>query len=314
MSMSMDSRPAGARAAARSVMLTLLVALVPAEGSAQSAVGFSPDISADLGTATSTLVDDEDVMLDNAAGSVGLALPPAVALPIQVDVIAYDLLPGGESLLSFDTAITGLAGLPAGTTVEPRDVVSFDPVTSLYAFFFVGSTAGVPPGAQVDAVSFDAALAPLLSFDVSVTLPGVGPVDDEDVVSFAGGLFAMLFDGSANGIAVGLDLDGAHRVLGSDDLWVSFDASGVAGGVFFDDEDVLVFDLVALTFARYADSSLSDPVDWPRADLVALPEPGLPVSLLASASLLALLHRASRRRRARHDHAAPLRISKEVET
>ncbi len=264
--------------------------LLAASGaSAQNAVSFSPDITASLGTVLPAVVTDEDVAVDDAAGSVVLFLPPGT-IPPPVAVEGFELLPTGESLLALDVTVA-LPGLPPGVPAEPRDVVSYDPVTTLFAFVFDGSAAGVPANARVDAVATDAGGDLLLSFDTSVTLPGVGAVDDEDVVIFVAGVFAMFFDGSANGVAPGLDLDAAHRVVSSDELRVSFDGSGVLGGVFFDDEDVLSFDLVALSYAMFADSSLSDPGDWPAADLVALPEPGSGVSLAAGAALLLLLSR-----------------------
>ena len=253
---------------------------------------FSPDITANLGTGAPAVVTDEGVAIDDAAGSVVLFLP-AGTLPPAVDVDGYDLLPTGESLLVVDVTVT-LPGLPPGMPAEPR-VVSYDPMTTLFTTVFDGSAAAVPANARIDAVATDPGGDLLLSFDTSVTLPGVGPVDDEDLVVFMGGPFAMVFDGSANGVAPGLDLDAAHRVVGTDELQLSFDGSGVLGGVFFDDEDVLTFDLATLTYAMFADSSLSDPVDWPAADLVALPELGGTAPLIAGAALVAKLARRKRR-------------------
>jgi hypothetical protein len=151
-------------------------------------------------------------------------------------------------------ALPGLA-----TPAEPRDVVAFDPGTSTFSYAFVGAANGVPPGARIDAVSRDPAGKLLLSFDVTLTLPGVGTVDDEDLVRFSGGSFGMVFDGSANGSA-----PGQHPGPG--------------------------------TWEMYADASQSDPTHWSGVDLVALPEPGFAASFASGALLLALL---GRRRAAR---------------
>jgi hypothetical protein len=62
---------------------------------------------------------------------------------------------------------------------------------------------------HIDAISLNSAGDLQLSFDISVTLPGVGAVDDEDVVVWAGGMFAMVFDGSAAGVASSLAGDTA---------------------------------------------------------------------------------------------------------
>ena len=67
-------------------------------------------------------------------------------------------------------------------------------------------------------------------------------------------------------------------------------------GVSFDDEDVLSFDTLGLTYAMHFDGSASDPVNWPAVDLVALPEPGRAAAIACGATALALL--AQRRRRA----------------
>jgi hypothetical protein len=268
--------------------------LLAASGaSAQNAVLFSPDITATLGPVLPAVVTDEGQAFDNSAGSV-FPFVPAVPLPPQVEVAGFDLLPSGDRLIAVDVTVA-LPGLPPAMPAEPRDVVSYNSVTGFFTNVFDGSAVGVPANAHIDALATDSVGDLLLSFDTSVTLPGVGAVDDEDVVVFSGGTFAMVFDGSANGVAAGLDLDAANRVIGSDVLQVSFDGSGAVAGIPFDDEDVLDFDLVTTTYAMFADASLSDPLNWPAADLVALPEPG-GAAMLAGAALTALLARARRRR------------------
>ena len=128
-----------------------------------------------------------------------------------------------------------------------------------------------------------------------MSLPGVGTVDDEDVVRYASGSYAMVFDGSARGVAPELDVDAAHRVVPGNTILLSFDGSGTVGGVAFDDEDVVAFDTVALTYTMYFDGSTSDPTDWPAADLVGLPEPGFVASLFAGALALAGTRRPRKR-------------------
>jgi hypothetical protein len=122
-------------------------------------------------------------------------------------------------------------------------------------------------------------------------------VDDEDLVSWAPGpVYAMVFDGSASGIAPALDLDAASRLVETADiLLLSFDGSGITpGGTLFDDEDTLLYDPGLGTWAMYADASLSDPFDYPAVDVIALPEPGAPAALAAALALLALLARRAK--------------------
>jgi hypothetical protein len=252
-------------------------------------VGFSPDVTRNLGSGPSLVVADQQVAQQTAAGAVtGFLIPPGT-LPANVEVSGYHPLPGGTVLLSVDTT-TALPGLPAAAPAEPRDVVEFTPGTGLFAVYFDGTAAGVPGGARIDALSFAAAAGLLLSFDISVALPVVGAVDDEDVVSFAAGSFAMVFDGSAAGIGSALDIDAFQTVTMALPLefTFSFDTSGSVGGVTFDDEDVLIYNDSSLpTYAMYVDASLADPVDWPPTDLVALPEPATLSGLAAGAALLA---------------------------
>jgi hypothetical protein len=157
-----------------------------------------------------------------------------------VNVDGYHLLPDGRQLLSFDTTVKLSASLTAG----PGDVVRFNGTS--YALVFNAAANGVPRGANVDAVAMDGSDL-LLSFDVTVSLPGGVTARPADLVRFAGGVFTIYFDGAAAGLAPGLDLDAAD-VLPNGRLLVSFDGSGVIGGVGFDDEDVLEHDRVSGTW------------------------------------------------------------------
>jgi hypothetical protein len=268
----------------------LLAVLAPLAAAAQNPVDFAPDVTAPLGTGPALVVTDHDLAHDDAAGGVTGFLIPSGTLPANVEIAGYHPLASGNTLLALDTT-TILPGLPAGTPAEPRDVVEYDPATALFSVFFDGSAAGVPASAQIDAVSANGALEPQLSFETSATLPGVGAVDDEDVVVFSGGVFAMVYDGSAAGVPAALDVDAVEPATGPAGFLLSFDTSGTVGAVTFDDEDVVRYDSGLGTYAMYTDASLSDPVDWPRADLVALPEPGALPGLAAAAALLAGLRR-----------------------
>ncbi len=279
-------------------LFALWLALVAPASSAPGAVLFSPDITAELGTPTPTLVDDDDAASDSGAGAV--AIPPYLApmfgaVPASAEIAGFELssAPSVGWLLGVDTTV-GLPGLPSTSPAEPRDVVRFDPGTGNFSVFFDGSVNGIPSGVAIDAIATDTSDRLLLSFDTAVDLPGAGTVDDEDLVRFASGTYAVEFDGSAHGVSADLDLDAAHRIKGSNQLLLSFDGTGSVPGAAFDDEDVIAYDLVAATYAPYFDGSSSDPVHWPAADLVALPEPGVAVSLAAGALALAVLLAHSR--------------------
>jgi hypothetical protein len=263
----------------------------PAE--AQSPVLFSPDITAEFGTVGPDLVEDDDAAADDAAGGViPVLVAMLAALPSGAEIGALEIssAPGVGALLSVDTTVS-LPGLPPATPLEPRDVARFDPTTSSFSLFFDGSLNSVPSGVRLDALTLDAANDLVMSFDTTLALPGAGVVDDEDLVRFSGGTYSVFFDGSAEGISRDLDLDAAHLdAVGK--LLLSFDATGAIGALRFDDEDVVAFDSGAMTFALHFDASLSDPSDWPRADLVALPEPDAVSGLGAGVVALSLLTRS----------------------
>src|SRR6185436_12518569 len=148
--------------------LCLLVAL-SAPAAAQNAVLFSPDITANLGTASAALVEDDDVARDDAAGTV--VVPPLfptmlAALPAGAEVSGIEVPTSAAVglLLSVDTTVA-LPGLPAGAPAEPRDVVRFDPSAGTFSMAFDGSANSVPAGVQIDAVTADSSNRLLLSFD-----------------------------------------------------------------------------------------------------------------------------------------------------
>jgi hypothetical protein len=276
------------------VVALLAACALAAPAAAQTGVVFSPDVTADLGIVQSSTVADEDIGYDDAASRVYRL--PAFPSPPEAELTGLDYDVGAAVwLVSFDVTAV-LPGLTPLTPAEPRDVVSWDPATGLFAIVFDGSAAGVPPGARIDGLGLDGAGDLVLSFDVSTLLPALGPVDDEDVVSYSGG-FSLLFDGSVAGLAPELDVDGVHYDFANAVLWLSFDTSGTIGGLGFDDEDVLAYDVGAGSYSMVADSSLSDPIGWPPADLVAVPEPGAGELLVSGIVLLGVLAaRAARRR------------------
>ena len=80
-----------------------------------------------------------------------------------------------------------------------------------------------------------------MSFRSSTSVPGVGTVQDEDVVSYdsGSGQWSFVFDGS-DVISTGFEIDGL-AILPGGDLLLSFRQSGTVGGVSADDSDVVRF-------------------------------------------------------------------------
>jgi hypothetical protein len=219
----------------------------------------SPDVALSL---SGQLVPDEGLARVELGGAAtGVSYP---GLPASVDVVAQAFLPNGDVLLALDTHVD-LPASPTSLHARPGDVVRLG--GALYTLEFDADAEGVPRGVEVDAVS-ESSAGLLLSFDGAVTLPGV-TVGDEDLVRFAAGAFTLVFDGSAEGVAPGLDLDAAHYIESVDRYRLSFDGSGAIGGVAFDDEDVLEFEPAGSGWELATDFSAVDAA-WAAADLDAL--------------------------------------------
>ncbi len=79
-----------------------------------------------------------------------------------------------------------------------------------------------------------------MSFNSNTSVPGVGTVTDDDIVSYdeTSGTWALEFDGSDMGLTT--DIDG-FAILPNGDLLISMQAASSASGVSFDDSDVLRF-------------------------------------------------------------------------
>jgi hypothetical protein len=159
-----------------------------------SEVRVVPDTSATLGTTT---VNDEDAAADNLST---VTLVSLGAIPPETAVDAYAVrLPGGQ-LVSFETTVV----LPGGATARPGDVWKYE--GGSYAVEFDAAARGVPATANLDAVALYAGSL-LLSFDTAFDVGGLH-VEPEDLIRFDGASFTTFFDGSAAGVAPGLDLDG----------------------------------------------------------------------------------------------------------
>jgi Multicopper oxidase len=92
-----------------------------------------------------------------------------------------------------------------GGTADDADVYLWNPGVSPRVFsrsFDVTALSNpLPAGANVDAFDRLDATHFLVSFADAVTVPGVGTVQDEDIVYYNAGSWSLVFDGSANGIA-----------------------------------------------------------------------------------------------------------------
>ncbi|MCP3960806.1 MAG: hypothetical protein GY719_23425, partial [bacterium] len=99
-----------------------------------------------------------------------------------------------------------------------------------------------------------------MSFRGTTNVPGIGNVQDDDIVSYdtGTGTWTYQFDGSDVGLTT--EIDGL-AILPDGDLLLSFTAAGTVGGLSIDDSDIVRFtptslgDTTAGTFSWYFDGS-----------------------------------------------------------
>lgn len=236
---------------ARAVSMPILIAVAaPLLAGAAAAQVHSLDLSSDITfTWDPWTLGPEAVLGLRPSGT-----PPEVAdlgsLPANVNVTAYHRLDGSLRLFSLDTFVE----LPGGVVADRDDVVQYDGAG--YAVLLDGSGAGLPDGARIDALGWrrqGGVASLLLSTDLTVELPGGLVAEDEDVVAWDGAVWSLVLDGSAAGVADGLDLDGIDRDPVTGELFVSFDGSGNLNGLDFDDDDALAWDGSTWTLAFSGD-------------------------------------------------------------
>jgi len=127
-----------------------------------------------------------------------------------------------------------------GVPVTRSDIAQVNDDGSV-AVFFDGSDAGLPRRAHIDAFAFDGDNL-LLSFRAPVNVPGLGRVDDSDVVVYDGSGFDLWLDGSDFGLTTdGEDVD-ALELLSDGTIVVSVLGRGQVPGVSMRAEDLIALD------------------------------------------------------------------------
>lgn len=236
----------------------LAVLLSPLVATAQvKSISVSPDITLLLESVVTT---DQDVAQDNLSGNVVLqAIGP---IPHNADLSVYHLLANGDRLVAFDITVE----LPGPLVAQPRDIVRYNGAS--FSLEFDGSAQNVPAGARIDALSVNGDGDLLMSFDTTVSLSGTTAAD-EDVVAFDGTNFTLVFDGSAQGVPVGADLDALHFAAETGRYYMSFDSGGMINGTTFSDEDLLEHNPGASSWTLAYDGS-SVHSAWVGGDLDAV--------------------------------------------
>ena len=97
---------------------------------------------------------------------------------------------------------------PPGVTGTPDNSDIYRWTGTKFARVWDASAHGVPTAAAVDGANWTNGNRVLLSFAGDTTLPGVGAVQDEDIVEYRNGTWSVWFNGTAHGLtSSGLDID-----------------------------------------------------------------------------------------------------------
>jgi hypothetical protein len=105
---------------------------------------------------------------------------------------------------------------------------------------FSGFAQGMPPGVCIDAVTVFPDERIVFSVDVPVTLGGTD-YQENDLIHWDGASFSLYFDGSANGIPDGVNIDGV-RINPAGRLFLSVDVPVRLGVIDVKDKDIVEYD------------------------------------------------------------------------
>ena len=148
----------------------------------------------------------------------------------------------------------GSSKLPGVTgTADDADVYQWN--AGGYSREWDASVAGLPSAAKVDGYDRVDATHFYLSFAATTTaVPGLGLVDDEDVVLYANGVWSLWFDGGAHGLtATAQDLDAISVQGGS--LYFSTVGNAKLPGVLGAGDDADIYSWDGSRFVRVWDAS-----------------------------------------------------------
>ncbi len=201
-------------------------------------------ITGGAGTASLT------VAADGAASGGVFALTVSAASGDLLHEAAVSVLieaappPPADQLLFSTYATVTVPGLG---DADDADVYGFD--GSTFRARFDATAAGLPAGANIDGLSVVGPGHFFVSFAGNVVLPGLGKVQDEDVVELSDGVWRIFFDGTALGLTSGgADLD-AISVRG-DTLYFSTRGKVTVPGVYGTPDDADVYSWNGIFFAR----------------------------------------------------------------
>jgi hypothetical protein len=180
--------------------------------------------------------------LTSQAGSDGFLarFTPATGDPVEP--------PPGNLTVLYMSSTTG--GTIDGIRFQDEDILAFDPAQRRWTLLVDGSDIGLA-NTDVDAFHWASPNALFMSFNTPVNLPGIGPVDDSDVVRFVPtrlganttGQFQTFFNGRDAGLTTDAEDVDAFSFTPDGNLLISTlgraTVPGLNGSFQAEDEDVL---------------------------------------------------------------------------
>jgi hypothetical protein len=187
---------------------------------------YSPDIPVSIG---SDSFEEKQVFHHDDPGFSLQFSPP---LDDRTNVVGYSF---GESWEKFTVDVKTYLD---GTTFFCRDLIQYE--EGHYYRAFSGFAQGMPPGVCIDAVTVFPDERIVFSVDVPVTLGGTD-YQENDLIHWDGASFSLYFDGSANGIPDGVNIDGV-RINPAGRLFLSVDVPVRLGVIDVKDKDIVEYD------------------------------------------------------------------------
>jgi hypothetical protein len=165
--------------------------------------------------------------------------------------------PPGTPVLFLSLGSTGTGSL---SFASDEDILAFDGAG--FSHYFDGSDVGITAG-NLDAFSIIGSNSILMSFDQTITVPGIGPVEEFDIVQFTAttlgentaGTFSLYFNGQDFGLDVTSEDIDAINLLPNGILLISTGGGVAVPGVSGVDEDILAFTPATGTWSLYFDGS-----------------------------------------------------------
>jgi VCBS repeat-containing protein len=225
----------------------------------------------------------------NADGSYSftpVAVPPAPGLEIfgygitdadgdvsSTGALIITVTPAAVAPVALHFSTIGAGSIPGvAGPFDDADIYTVDTDGVFAREYDAVTDLGLPNNANVDGLSIDGNTIYVSFADASTTVPGVGAVQDEDVVAYdtVAGTWSLFFDGTAQGLTNnGHDLD-AISVVGGVLYFSTVGNANVGGLGAADDGDIYSWN--GATFARVFDASAAGLATNPAnaADIDAL--------------------------------------------